>query len=398
MRFRCSIEKECIVYIEQLKKLDDSVYDVYVDFRTEKDVRIFMPNIVHQEKYILYLSNVQTNKRLRVGCYYKLNLNLLNEIQIKNDGVDSDVVWREYDCNSMPYPLDEATELLQSHKPLDPDDLYVSGMMNLNFSFDISSDNLRVCVNDVNQGNWNELYSGKSVKIVYDIGTLMHESKSRVRGMVDKHICTYKRDKPLLVISHWDLDHCCCLKSMTPQEIGECFSGLVCTDVLKSLTSQKIFKVLREALGESNVCLISPSYRIRGDMRFLFRKSVAGFYVGRKSSSINISGICVFVQGENKSVSFIGDIKLRQAKEVFESENKYNEALDKKQHILLAPHHGGDCEKRYRDYVSPISTVIISVGRDNHYGHPSESMLKYLRSISRQIKRTDMNGDVEMDL
>jgi competence protein ComEC len=63
--------------------------------------------------------------------------------------------------------------------------------------------------------------------------------------------------------------------------------------------------------------------------------------------------------------------------------------------VLEASHHGA------RDGVTPawISAtapriVVISVGRDNAYGHPDPWALRYYGTKARAIFRTDRNGDV----
>lgn len=55
------------------------------------------------------------------------------------------------------------------------------------------------------------------------------------------------------MISHWDIDHYHCLECASIQEIRACFSKVVCMDMMKSLTSQRIYEKILYALGSNNV-------------------------------------------------------------------------------------------------------------------------------------------------
>ncbi len=63
--------------------------------------------------------------------------------------------------------------------------------------------------------------------------------------------------------------------------------------------------------------------------------------------------------------------------------------------VLKAAHHGS------RDAVTPAwlsatkpEVVVISLGRDNPYGHPHPWAMRYYRAVAREIYRTDLHGEV----
>ncbi|MFQ5809284.1 MAG: ComEC/Rec2 family competence protein [Armatimonadota bacterium] len=63
--------------------------------------------------------------------------------------------------------------------------------------------------------------------------------------------------------------------------------------------------------------------------------------------------------------------------------------------VLKAAHHGS------RDAVTPAwlsatkpEVVVISVGRNNEYGHPHPWALRYYEATAKEIFRTDLHGDV----
>ena len=63
--------------------------------------------------------------------------------------------------------------------------------------------------------------------------------------------------------------------------------------------------------------------------------------------------------------------------------------------ILKVGHHGSGSSSNYYflDAVEPQYTVI-SVGRDNENGHPSQKVLDKLEKIGAEIFRTDTDGDI----
>ena len=101
-------------------------------------------------------------------------------------------------------------------------------------------------------------------RIVYDIGAELRANQTIVRSLFYSRLYTLKRDKPILVISHWDIDHYHCLECASIQEIRTCFSKVVCMDMMKSLTSQRIYKKILYALGSNNVFCIKPALRTNG--------------------------------------------------------------------------------------------------------------------------------------
>ena len=62
--------------------------------------------------------------------------------------------------------------------------------------------------------------------------------------------------------------------------------------------------------------------------------------------------------------------------------------------VVKVPHHGS----RYQDPRLASWTggriAVISVGRDNDYGHPAEETLTAWQSVAARVARTDRDGDV----
>lgn len=389
-------ESECIVYLEVLKREETGVYDAYVDFRLLKDVALFRQaseenlNFGNQNTY-LHFTSFRSGKRLIRGCYYALNLSLLLSFAYTNDD-DSLLVARTYDMSNMEMPQAEAGELLQSHLPLDPDELLEWHPNPQIRIAPIPSANLRLLVRDVNQANWNELLEGNIIKMIYDLGAKLQANKTEVANLFNVRKSDIMRDKPILVISHWDMDHIHCLRYLSIQDMANSFSKVICVDKKMSCTSQRIYNDLVSALGEANVSCVPPQNKTDGiTMHFWNRIGDVVLYIGEKSRNINYCGLCMLAQGQSKSVSFTGDVRLLQAKHMYDQEKN---GMNTQEHILIVPHHGGDYGASSRIYSLPLSDAIISVGKGNQYGHPDEHMIRYLETLCGNIKQTCDVGDI----
>ena len=65
--------------------------------------------------------------------------------------------------------------------------------------------------------------------------------------------------------------------------------------------------------------------------------------------------------------------------------------------ILQVPHHGSKTgmDQEILDRVKP-GLAVISVGKNNKYKHPHESIITLLQKNRVQIKRTDQDGEMEI--
>lgn len=89
---------------------------------------------------------------------------------------------------------------------------------------------------------------------------------------------------------------------------------------------------------------------------------------------------------------FTGDLPTTQENELI------NKNVDMKAQFLKVAHHGskyatGDA---FLEKVKPID-AIISVGKNNSYGHPNQEVLQRLSARRINILRTDEKGDIQYD-
>lgn len=93
--------------------------------------------------------------------------------------------------------------------------------------------------------------------------------------------------------------------------------------------------------------------------------------------------------GRKKTFLFTGDIEEEAQEDIIHLGKRL------KSDVVKVPHHGGrrSAYKPFYDAASP-EIAVISVGRDNAYGHPHQETLEMLRSS--KIYRTDINGAVKI--
>ena len=392
-------EQECIIYLDSYTKAGDGIVDAFIDFRQSKDLALFRQVVELPENKGTYieLQSLKSAKRLMRGCYYKLNLNLLKNFSFRR--VENSILLGGiYDLSKMNMPNGNDTELLQQHEPLEPEELRHRNVPQELPILISATNDMWLYVKDVGQANWNELRFGNRLVVQFDAGAKLNASIVEVSSIFDSRKADLELSRPILVISHWDMDHIHCLKLLTQNDIPKYFSKLICVDRMQSVTATGIYDKFMKSLGKKGVYCVSPAARTNGiDMHLWRDMGCISIYLGEQSRNINYCGLVMFVNGLQKSANFTGDCRLIQAKSVYNQELTRGTGTDG--HVLVAPHHGGDYGASFRHYSIPCNDVVISVGNHNSYGHPQKEMLRYLRNLCiGRVRRTDKDGDISIEL
>ncbi len=91
-----------------------------------------------------------------------------------------------------------------------------------------------------------------------------------------------------------------------------------------------------------------------------------------------------------KRVLFTGDIESIVEKTLIEA------GVDLKADMLKVPHHGSKTSSSTGFLLAVQPRIaVISVARDNSYGHPNAGVVQRLQSIGSEVRRTDLEGDIE---
>jgi competence protein ComEC len=125
-----------------------------------------------------------------------------------------------------------------------------------------------------------------------------------------------------------------------------------------------------------------------GDQYNLGSAQVTILAVNSGSEPNDSSIVIKIVYGET-SFLFTGDAEAEAEQWLL------NSGYDLSADVLKVGHHGSSSStsKRFLNAVNP-TYGIISTGKDNTYGHPTEETLNHLRNAGVQIYRTDLQGDV----
>lgn len=108
------------------------------------------------------------------------------------------------------------------------------------------------------------------------------------------------------------------------------------------------------------------------------------------ADNLNNTSIILKVTHKNKSFLFMGDAEREEEQTL----------LDRgllKSDVLKVGHHGSDTSTSYpflREVMPEYA--VISVGKDNSYGHPTNEVLSRLRDADVKVFRTDLQGDIIM--
>lgn len=102
----------------------------------------------------------------------------------------------------------------------------------------------------------------------------------------------------------------------------------------------------------------------------------------------NSSIMCKITHGDN-SFLFTGDAEREEELDILA------QGCDVSADVLKVGHHGSETSTSY-PFLREIMPeyAVISVGKDNTYGHPDEAVLSRLRDADVQVYRTDLQGDI----
>lgn len=111
--------------------------------------------------------------------------------------------------------------------------------------------------------------------------------------------------------------------------------------------------------------------------------------VNTVESDPNNSSIVMKISYGNTSFLFSGDAEQEVERVIIEA------GYDVNCTVMKVPHHGSDTSLSYRWLNESMPKYgVISVGKDNQYGHPTENTLSKLRDADIIVYRTDMQGHI----
>lgn len=235
--------------------------------------------------------------------------------------------------------------------------------------------NLTIHFLDVGQGAAAVIQCDGEV-MMYDGGSA--ESSSFVYSYLTKTLGINRID--VMVASHPHEDHIGGLSGA----LNACSVGTIYSPVTEH--DSKTFSSLLKYAGKQGLSLTVPDV---GDT-FAIGSATATFLSPAKAYE-NTNDLSLVVRIEYGETSFLlaGDAEWDAEHDMVDSGMELSSTL------LSVGHHGSDTSSSYvflREVMPQYA--VISVGKDNSYGHPSQDVLSRLRDVGAQVYRTDLQGTI----
>ena len=238
---------------------------------------------------------------------------------------------------------------------------------------------LAVSVLDVGQGQSVVLRNGDYIALV-DCGGDGAESAGDVAADYLQSVGRTEID--LLVISHYHDDHANGVEQLL-RRVG--VSAIALPDVEEEAPLRQEILALAQEME-------IPVYFIREDTSLLLPGGALNIYapLGRGTDT-NELGLTVLASGGDFDVLIPGDMG-GELEPLLLDQTQLSQV-----ELLVAGHHGsaGSTTQSLLDALTP-ELAIISVGRNNRYGHPAQETLERLAQTGCEIYRTDLQGTVEV--
>ncbi len=235
---------------------------------------------------------------------------------------------------------------------------------------------------DIGQGDALFIESPTGVQILVDAGPT-----KKVLNELSKVMSPFDRSLDAIIMTHPDQDHIGGFADVLKYyKVGEVFEPGILTD-------SKTYQNLEVEIQKKKI----PDILARRGMRLdLGGGAVLDIlFPDRDVSAWETNEGCIVARLSygDISVMLTGDAPIKTEKIIL-SENK-SEQL--KSTILKAGHHGSrtSTSQEFLQAVNP-EYALISVGKDNKYGHPHQEVLDLLNKFKAQILRTDLLGTIIM--
>jgi len=225
---------------------------------------------------------------------------------------------------------------------------------------------------DVGQGDAAYIRIKNKYDLLVDAGP-----DRKVLDCLGKYMPFYDRQIEMVIISHWQKDHYGGLLSLLDHyQIGQIVTG-------KQMDLGKIEKIVKQPIKITFVDNKSR-FNLFND-RLSFYWPINNYFVLSTDNSASL----VFGFAENKfKVLFTADTPTSVLNYLPKQEISHVS-------ILKIPHHGSKTglNKTFLKLADP-GLSVISVGKNNPYGHPHQEVMDTLKALNNKYWRTDEKGDL----
>jgi competence protein ComEC len=243
---------------------------------------------------------------------------------------------------------------------------------------------LHVAFLDVGQGDAILITTPSGMQVLIDGGP----SPSGLTSALGREMPFWDRSLDLLVMTHPDADHITGLTEVLDryQVDGWLDNGLPDDDAVYA----ECQKLLREADVPRQAVRAGDRLELESGIVLEVLHPPPDPMAGTESDSNNNS-IVLRLIWDRASFLFTGDIEAEAEQLLVQSGQPLSAS------VLKVAHHGsgGSSTKNFLTAANP-SYAVISVGEDNHFGHPDPTVLTRLDQLSNVVTlRTDEQGTIE---
>lgn len=248
--------------------------------------------------------------------------------------------------------------------------------------------NLKIHFIDVGQGDSTLIITPTNKKILIDSGgSKLKESFDVGESTLVPYLLNRGVNKlDYVIISHFDADHCNGFLAVLDKiKVGKLI-------ISKQSEICNEYETIINIIKQKNI----PVQIVKKGDKIQFDKYVYVDIIyptkNLKFNDINNNSIVCKLVYRKFSVLFTGDIEKEAEAEIL---SLYKNTNILNSNILKAGHHGSKTSstKEFLEAVKP-KIVLIGVGANNTFGHPSEEVIKNLEKCGAQIYRTDFNGEI----
>jgi competence protein ComEC len=234
---------------------------------------------------------------------------------------------------------------------------------------------------DVGQGDAIFIEGPQRHQILIDGG-----SSSIILEKLAKEMPFWDRTIDLVVLTHPEKDHLAGLIEVLKRYKVE---NILWTGIIRDTPEFKEWEKLIENEG-AEIFIAKSGQKIACEFSLDVLYPFENLEGQELKDSNNTSIVAKLIFGEN-SFLFTGDAYKSVERELLAKE------IDIDSDILKVAHHGSKTSSS-EEFIAEVSpeTAVISVGKNNTYGHPHQEVLDTLKKYGIKILRTDLEGDIKI--
>ena len=264
--------------------------------------------------------------------------------------------------------------------------------ISINIYNNLGIKNLEIYFIDVGQGDSSLIKTPYNKVILIDGGGENSNSDFKVG---EKTLLPYLLNRKIkkidyIVVSHFDSDHVGgLLYIMEKVEIKNIVIGTLFEN---SENLQQFLKIVKER--ELKVIIVEAGSRINIEKNLYFDVLWPSSSEVIEENAINNNSLVCKLYYKDFSMLFTGDIEAIAEEKIY---NKYKNTNILKSTILKVAHHGSKTSstEKILNEIKP-KIALIGVGKDNNFGHPSDTVLQSFDKINSKIYRTDKCGEISI--